>query len=36
VDPGTGTDQCGTAGPFVLDVDICSSFLIAKFWGLAP
>ena len=34
VDPGTSGDQCGTAGPFVIDADICSSFFIAKFWGL--
>ena len=34
IDPGSGTDQCGTADDFVLDVDICSSFFIAKFWGL--
>jgi poly(hydroxyalkanoate) depolymerase family esterase len=36
IDPGTGTDQCGTPDAFVLDVNICSSFFIAKFWGLAP
>jgi poly(3-hydroxybutyrate) depolymerase len=34
VDPGTGEDRCGTAGPFVIDVDICASFFIANFWGL--
>jgi poly(3-hydroxybutyrate) depolymerase len=36
VDPGSGPNQCGTAAPFVIDVNICSSFFIAKFWGLAP
>jgi poly(hydroxyalkanoate) depolymerase family esterase len=36
VDPGPAADQCGIAGGFILDVDICSSFFIAKFWGLAP
>ncbi len=35
VDPGTGPDQCGTAGAFILDVDICSSLHLAKFWGLS-
>jgi poly(3-hydroxybutyrate) depolymerase len=34
VDPGTGPDQCGTAAPFVLNVGICSSLFMAKFWGL--
>ena len=32
--PGSGEDQCGIPGPFVLDADICSSFHIARFWGL--
>lgn len=36
VDPGTGPNQCGTAAPFVLNVNICSGIFIAKFWGLAP
>jgi poly(3-hydroxybutyrate) depolymerase len=35
VDPGSGADQCGTADQYVIDVGICSSFFIAKFWGLA-
>jgi poly(3-hydroxybutyrate) depolymerase len=34
VDPGPGDDQCGTAAPFLINVHICSSFFIAKFWGL--
>jgi poly(hydroxyalkanoate) depolymerase family esterase len=34
VDPGTGPTQCGTAGPYILDVNICSSYHIAKSWGL--
>lgn len=34
VDPGSGETQCGTAGAFVLDVDLCSSYYIGKFWGL--
>lgn len=35
VDPGAAGDQCGTQGPFVIDKDICASFFIARFWGLA-
>lgn len=34
VDPGPATDQCGTTDPYVLDADVCSSLLIAKFWEL--
>lgn len=34
VDPGNGETQCGTAGAYVLDADICSSYYIARFWGL--
>ncbi|MEV7129337.1 PHB depolymerase family esterase [Streptomyces sp. NPDC093260] len=33
VDPGSGTDQCGTTGAYYLDA-ICSSYHTAKFWGL--
>jgi hypothetical protein len=36
IDPGTAPDQCGTPDAFVLDVNICSSFFIANFWGLSP
>jgi poly(3-hydroxybutyrate) depolymerase len=36
IDPGVGADQCGTADQFVIDANICSSFFIAKFWGLVP
>jgi feruloyl esterase len=32
---GNSDDQCGTAGAFLLDVGISSSYHIAKFWGLA-
>ena len=32
VDPAHG---CGTAGPYVLDAHICSSLLIARFFGIA-
>jgi poly(hydroxyalkanoate) depolymerase family esterase len=36
IDPGAGDEQCGTPDPFVLDVNICSSLFIARFWGLSP
>ncbi len=31
---GGSDEQCGAAGPFLLDVGISSSYHIAKFWGL--
>lgn len=34
VDPGSGETQCGTAGAYILDANICSSYHIARFWGL--
>ncbi|WP_257388034.1 extracellular catalytic domain type 1 short-chain-length polyhydroxyalkanoate depolymerase [Tahibacter caeni] len=34
VDPGSGETQCGTAGAYILDVNICSSYYIGRFWGL--
>ncbi|MGH3861158.1 extracellular catalytic domain type 1 short-chain-length polyhydroxyalkanoate depolymerase [Actinokineospora sp.] len=34
VDPGTGGTQCGTAGAYVLDANICASYHLARFWGL--
>jgi poly(hydroxyalkanoate) depolymerase family esterase len=34
VDPGSGERQCGTAGAFILDVNICSSWYIGRFFGL--
>lgn len=34
VDPGTGEEQCGTAGAYILDVNLCSSYWIGRFWGL--
>ncbi len=34
IDPGEGDDQCGVAGPYILDVGTCASFHIIKFWGL--
>ncbi|WP_395794775.1 PHB depolymerase family esterase [Aquimonas sp.] len=34
VDPGSAETQCGTAGAYVLDANICSSYWIGRFWGL--
>ncbi|MEQ1512512.1 MAG: PHB depolymerase family esterase [Lysobacteraceae bacterium] len=34
VDPGAGATQCGTAGAYILDVNLCSSYYIARFFGL--
>ncbi|MGW7053951.1 extracellular catalytic domain type 1 short-chain-length polyhydroxyalkanoate depolymerase [Streptomyces sp. NPDC054887] len=34
VDPGTGAEQCGTAGAYVLDVNVCAAYRIGLFWGL--
>lgn len=34
VDPGTGETQCGTAGAYILDVNLCSSYYIARWFGL--
>lgn len=34
VDPGSGRRQCGSTAPYMLDVDICSSYEIARFWGI--
>ncbi|MGW0120329.1 extracellular catalytic domain type 1 short-chain-length polyhydroxyalkanoate depolymerase [Streptomyces sp. NPDC003327] len=33
VDPGSGAEQCGTAGTYYLDT-LCSSLHTARFWGL--
>lgn len=34
IDPGTGPSNCGTAAPYILDVNICAANYIADFWGL--
>ena len=34
IDPGNADNQCGMAAPFILNVGVCSSFYIVKFWGL--
>ena len=36
IDPGTGATQCGIAGAYILDVNICSTYYAATFWGLNP
>jgi poly(hydroxyalkanoate) depolymerase family esterase len=33
VDPGSGTEQCGSTGTYYIDT-ICSSYYTARFWGL--
>ena len=33
IDPGVADHQCGRVAPFTLNVGVCSSFLILKFWG---
>lgn len=32
--PGNGDNECGKAGPYILNAGICSSFYTVKFWGL--
>jgi hypothetical protein len=34
VDPGTGSNQCGTAASYFLDMNICSSYYIGQFFGI--
>ncbi|MGW0597485.1 extracellular catalytic domain type 1 short-chain-length polyhydroxyalkanoate depolymerase [Streptomyces sp. NPDC002776] len=34
VDPGTGSAQCGTAGAYFLDVDLCAAHRLGQTWGL--
>ncbi|MFH8370352.1 alpha/beta hydrolase family esterase [Streptomyces sp. NPDC018031] len=34
VDPGTGDGQCGTAGPYLLDVEWCAAHRMGAGWGL--
>ncbi|MFJ8040710.1 PHB depolymerase family esterase [Kitasatospora sp. NPDC096147] len=34
VDPGSGAEQCGTAGAYLLDVNLCASYRIATFLSL--
>lgn len=34
IDPGSADDHCGKPAPFILNVGVCSTFHIIKFWGL--
>ncbi|EGX55852.1 esterase, PHB depolymerase family protein [Streptomyces zinciresistens K42] len=34
VDPGSGAEQCGTAGAYVLDVNLCAAYRMGRAWGL--
>ena len=34
VDPGSGGEQCGTAGAHVLDVNLCAAYRLGRSWGL--
>ncbi|MEV5429599.1 PHB depolymerase family esterase [Streptomyces sp. NPDC052701] len=34
VDPGSGPEQCGTAGAYALDVDLCAAYRLGRAWGL--
>lgn len=36
INPGSGESECGTAAPYILANGICSSYYIAKSWGLLP
>jgi poly(hydroxyalkanoate) depolymerase family esterase len=35
LDPGTGSAQCGTAGAFMLDVNLCAAWHMGAAWNLA-
>ncbi|MEU8351119.1 PHB depolymerase family esterase [Streptomyces sp. NPDC048845] len=34
VDPGTGPEQCGTAGAYSLDAGLCAAHRLGTLWGL--
>jgi poly(hydroxyalkanoate) depolymerase family esterase len=34
VDPGSGAEQCGTAGAYMLDVNLCAAYRLGRAWGL--
>ncbi|MGV9246606.1 extracellular catalytic domain type 1 short-chain-length polyhydroxyalkanoate depolymerase [Streptomyces sp. NPDC003710] len=34
VDPGSGTGQCGAAGAYFLDVNLCAAYRLGRSWGL--
>lgn len=35
VDPGSGTEQCGAAGAYLLDVNLCAAYRLGQTWGLS-
>ncbi|MDT9701572.1 PHB depolymerase family esterase [Streptomyces sp. P17] len=35
VDPGAGSTQCGTAGAYSLDVNLCAAYRLGLAWGLS-
>ncbi|EIF00403.1 extracellular catalytic domain type 1 short-chain-length polyhydroxyalkanoate depolymerase [Saccharomonospora glauca] len=35
VDPGTGEGQCGRAGAYLLDVNVCAAYHLGQTWGLS-
>ena len=35
VDPGSGTAQCGAAGAYLLDVNLCAAYRLGQAWGLS-
>ncbi|MFF4500298.1 alpha/beta hydrolase family esterase [Streptomyces sp. NPDC001401] len=35
VDPGSGSTQCGTAGAYLLDVNLCAAYRLGLTWGLS-
>ncbi|NUP39761.1 MAG: PHB depolymerase family esterase [Streptomyces sp.] len=35
VDPGSGTAQCGAAGAYLLDVNLCAAYRLGLAWGLS-
>ncbi|AZQ35133.1 PHB depolymerase family esterase [Streptomyces cyaneochromogenes] len=34
VDPGSGAEQCGSAGAYLLDVNVCAAYRMGLAWGL--
>lgn len=34
VDPGTGATQCGSTAAYMLDVNACAAYHLARFWGI--
>jgi poly(hydroxyalkanoate) depolymerase family esterase len=34
IDPGSEADSCGQPAAYVLDVDLCASYYIGRFWGI--